>query len=215
MVAIPAYGGSIKNACVESLLKLQRGLSARGVSADYGILNIAGIPDARNYYASLLLQRAEHSHLLFLDSDMVFEPTTFWKLVDAQKPVVGCIYPKRKLNAGFVIHNSGPIRAKNGLARVDGIGMGLCLIQATCFRALMNTGQIVQSTGHPFAPYGLNGPLFGFFDPTPIDGRYTTEDYAFCYRWRSLCGGEIWALALEDIGHVGEHVFRGKPDVIE
>ena len=213
MIAIPAYGGSIKNGCVESLLKLQASLHARGVSADYGVLNIAGIPETRNYYASILLQRAEHSHVLFVDSDMAFEPAIFWKLVDAQKPLVGCIYPKRKINAGFVVYNHGPIRVQNGLARVEGIGMGLCLIQAACFRALLNTGQIAKYHGHPFTSYGLSGPLLGFFDPTPIEGEYVTEDYAFCHRWRTLCGGDVWALPSEDIGHIGEYVYRGKPDI--
>jgi hypothetical protein len=198
MIAVPAYGGSIKNGCVESLLKLQSSLLSRGVSADYGILNIAGIPETRNYYASILLQRAEHSHVLFVDSDMAFEPASFWKLV----------------NAGFVVYNHGPIRAKNGLAQVEGIGMGLCLIQTACFRSLLNTGQIAKYHGHPFASHGLTGPLFGFFDPTPIDGEYTTEDYAFCRRWRTLCGGEVWALPSEDVGHIGEYVYRGKPDII-
>src|SRR3979490_3155437 len=107
MIAIPAYGGSIKNGCVESLLKLQASLHARGVSADYGVLNIAGIPEARNYYASILLQRAEHSHILFVDSDMAFDPAVFWKLVDAQKPLVGCIYPKRNASRGG--HRHGPL----------------------------------------------------------------------------------------------------------
>lgn len=215
MIAIPAYGGSIKNGCVQSLLKLQLSLHARGVSAEYAILNVAGIPETRNFYASILLQRAEHSHILFVDSDMAFEPATFWKLLDAQKPLVGCIYPRRKVNAGFVVYNHGPIRAKNGLAQVEGIGMGLCLIQTACFRALLNTGQIAKYHGHPFTSYGLVGPLLGFFDPTPVEGEYTTEDYAFCRRWRTLCGGEVWALALEDVGHIGEHVYRGRPDVIE
>ena len=88
MIAIPAYGGSIKNGCVESLLRMQASFHSRNVSADYGILNIAGIPETRNYYASILLQRGEHSHLLFIDSDMAFEPATVWKLLEAQKPLI-------------------------------------------------------------------------------------------------------------------------------
>ena len=214
MVAIPAYGGSIKNGCVDSLLKLQAGLRDRGVAADYGIVNIVDIAATRNYYASYLLQRAEHTHLLFVDSDMAFEPATVWKLLDAQKPLVGCVYPKRKANGGFVVYNHGPIRAKNGMARVEGIGMGLCLIQAQVFHALLNTGKIAKLTGHPFAAHGLKGPLLGFFDATPVEGEYTTEDYAFCRRWRTLCGGEVLALVSEEIGHIGEFVYRGKPDVM-
>ena len=213
MVALPAYGGSIKNGCVESLLKLQASFYARGVSADYGILNTAGISETRNYYASVLLQRAEHSHLLFVDSDMMFEPAAVWKLIEAQKPVAGCIYARRKPNAGVVVYNNEPLRSTNGWARVDGLGMGLCLIQATCFRALLATDQIAKSTGHPFASHGLTGPLLGFFDPVSIGGKYSAEDYAFCYRWRTLCGGEVWGLVNAEIGHIGDFVYRARPDL--
>src|SRR5258708_38175236 len=94
MIAIPAYGGSIKNGCVESLLKLQASLHARGVSADYGVLNIAGIPETRNYYASILLQRAAHSHILFVDSHMAFNLASLSKQVYALVPLRVCLYPK-------------------------------------------------------------------------------------------------------------------------
>src|SRR5215471_18830888 len=149
MVALPAYGGSIRNGCVESLLKLQASFYSRGVAADYGIVNTAGIAETRNYYASMLLQRGEHSDLLFIDSDMMFEPATVWKLIEAQKPVAGCVYARRKPNAGSVVYNQGPLRSANGWARVDGLGMGLCLIQVECFRALLGTGQIGKTIGHP------------------------------------------------------------------
>jgi hypothetical protein len=27
---------------------------------------------------------------------------------------------------------------------------------------------------------------------------------------RTLCGGDVWALPSEDIGHIGEYIDRGK-----
>jgi hypothetical protein len=211
VVAIPAYGGAIKNACVTSLMQLQASLHSRGFTADYGIIDAAGIAEVRNYYASMLLQSADHTHMLFVDNDMSFEPAIFWKLLDARKPLIGCIYPRRSGNQEFVVYNHGPIQTHNGLAKVEGIGMGLCLIQTSCFRALMNTGKIAQYAPHPYAARGLTGPLLGFFDPEPVNGEYSSEDFSFCRRWRTLCGGEVWALVSEQIGHVGERVYRGRP----
>jgi hypothetical protein len=211
VVAIPAYGGAIKNACVKSLLHLQTSLHSRGFTADYGIVDAAGIAEVRNYYASMLLQQADRTHMLFVDSDMAFEPSVFWKLLEARKPLIGCIYPRRTGNQEFVVYNHGPIKTQNGLAKVEGVGMGLCLIEVSCFRALMNTGRIAQYATHPFASRGLTGPLLGFFDPEAPDGEYLSEDFSFCRRWRTLCRGEVWALVSEQVGHVGERVYRGRP----
>lgn len=44
-------------------------------------------------------------------------------------------------------------------------------------------------------------------DPTTI-GRYLTEDYSFCRRWRML-GGKVYALMEAELGHIGKHVYRG------
>ena len=44
-------------------------------------------------------------------------------------------------------------------------------------------------------------------DPGSI-GRYLTEDYSFCRRWRML-GGKIYVLREAELGHIGTHVYRG------
>jgi hypothetical protein len=44
-------------------------------------------------------------------------------------------------------------------------------------------------------------------DPASI-GRYLTEDYSFCRRWRML-GGKVYALMEAELGHIGKHVYRG------
>ena len=44
-------------------------------------------------------------------------------------------------------------------------------------------------------------------DPRTL-GRYLTEDYSFCRRWR-LLGGRIYVLREAELGHVGNYVYRG------
>jgi predicted RNA methylase len=44
-------------------------------------------------------------------------------------------------------------------------------------------------------------------DPGSI-GRYLTEDYSFCRRWR-LLGGKIYVLREAELGHIGTYMYRG------
>ena len=58
----------------------------------------AEVVTARNFLASVMYERTQYTHLLFVDADMAFTPTSVEKLLDAGKPLIGCIYPKKRLN---------------------------------------------------------------------------------------------------------------------
>ncbi len=49
-----------------------------------------------------------------------------------------------------------------------------------------------------------------FFDcmVDPDSGRYLSEDYAFCRRWRDM-GGKIWVDLNCKLMHMGQHLFGG------
>lgn len=215
-VAVPHYGDSIKAECAKSLLALPPQV---GVRMEFKITGGGSeIAVARNLIASHFLDETDHTHLLFVDSDMAFSGATVKRQIAAKKPVVGCVYPRKTLDldkalaagaivagSSFVLHTEGQRIVGNApLVKVPGIGMGLCLIERAAFRQLLDTGKIRRGTVDGKQPY------YGFFDPI-IDGeRYRSEDYSFCARWRTLCNGEVWALINEDIGHVGEFIYRAK-----
>ena len=56
----------------------------------------------------------------------------------------------------------------------------------------------------------LNRPHYRFFDvlAEPANGRYLTEDYAFCRRWQSV-GGKIFVDARSRLTHQGIKVYTG------
>lgn len=229
LVAIPAYGGSIANDCVSSILRLAAMSQHRHIQLQFRILNIIGIDIARNVFASIVYHDKSLTHLFFVDSDIIFEPTALTRLLDADKPLIGCAYPFRNydfakalaavkktdsasaLAAGldFTIYMqdlSKPLKAVDGLCSVDGIGMGATLIRRDVFETLAKTVQVKQS--------GLYDKLskkeiFGFFDLLRADGKDYLEDLSFCMRWRQT-GGEVWALIDEEMGHVGPFAFRGR-----
>lgn len=215
-IAIPAYGGWTRNACASSLMRLASRLTAAGIDFNGMIVDSENIAAVRNFYASLALQEAM-THILFVDYDIEFESQTVFKMMQAQKPVIGAVCARRP-QGRMLYEGMPPLLPNVGLATADrplnkpldtvaSIGMGLTLIETQALRALINTGKLKKQERHDFGPDGLTGPLFGFFDRAD-DGSDRSEDISFCRRWRELCNGEIWALSGEDIGHIGDMVWR-------
>jgi hypothetical protein len=235
LIATPAFEGNVKTGYVKSLFATQALLNNHGIKHDYMTLEISDIALARNYFASYMLERPNYTHLLFVDSDMTFANITVGRLLIESKPLIGCVYPKRTLNLMRVIelarehkddaavlglahefvvrYPSGrqKIDVADGLSRVAGLGMGLCLIARKVLADLVATGKLEKhedfSKGAKFNAGALAGPLYGFFDQMgSVDGPLS-EDLAFCERWRTLCGGDVWALVDERIGHIGSMEF--------
>jgi hypothetical protein len=225
LIGIPTHGGVVKTRCMESLFLLQRSLIAEAIAVELGIVDSPQLVLSRNALASRVAERDKYSHLLFVDSDMAFQPATVLRMLKHGKPLIGCVYPRRVLdldkalegarrttNAAAIALASQYVGHKNdwrgvtivdGLCQVDALGMGLCLIAGSVFRDLIATGKLR-------APDEAAGPGHGFFDNIVRDGKYLGEDLSFCERWRTLCGGEIWGLISEEIGHVGDFVYRAK-----
>lgn len=49
-----------------------------------------------------------------------------------------------------------------------------------------------------------------FFDcmVDPDSGRYLSEDYAFCRRWRDI-GGKVWIDSQSKLQHLGQYNYVG------
>jgi hypothetical protein len=100
LIGTPAYGDSVTTTYCESLFWLFDHFRARHphIALEHKFLSVALLPAMRNYFASCVLNDPSYTHLLFIDSDMGFAPTLIEHMIAAEKPVVGCIYPKRKMD---------------------------------------------------------------------------------------------------------------------
>jgi hypothetical protein len=234
LIATPAYGGNVKLQFLNSLLQTQDLFGRKRIRhAFLGAAN-AEIVAARNFLASFMMERQEFTHLLFVDSDMAFAPAAVERLLSADKPLIGCICPRRKIDLDAFARLSGKgasqavatagaldfvvrytpgtknVEIANGLASVLGVGMALTLIQRSVFSAFLETGKIARYERHSFTPEGLQGPMHGFFDPIQDSAAgHVSEDFSFCERYVKNCGGEVWALASEVVHHVGDFSFAG------
>jgi hypothetical protein len=184
LIAIPDYGGTIKTPCFRSVIDAFQLLSRMGIKAGLLTYDLSDIAVSRNIMASIFLTQANHSHLLFVDSDMEFRPEMLAKMVSADRPLLGCAYPRRGIDiarlaelakahsidqglAGsmtFTVRTlEGPVQPDaTGLCRVAGIGMGLTLISREVFTAMLATRRIAKTS--PQTGTNLPETVFGFFD---------------------------------------------------
>lgn len=227
LIAIPAYGGSIKTPCVESLIDLKGWLVGNSIAHDTLLIDLADVVLARNFIATYFL-RSSFTHLLFIDSDMRVPTKAVERLINARRPLIGCIYPKRSFDFGrafdlmksstreramavasdFAVRHlpqhratEAKIKIENGKLEVAGIGMGVCLIERGVFAALEATGKIATYRQHPMTE-AMPEPLLGFFDRMQAGEMLLLEDESFCERWRTLCEGQVWGDFGVQIGHV-------------
>ena len=240
MIGTPAYNGQVTTAYVETLLRLLDHFRARHpqVRFETRLLTSSILPFLRNLYASLVLEDESFTHLLFVDADMGFGPALIERMIDADKPVVGTMYPLRSLDlnrlyalkdqiadvatarlvaadyaiAAAVQRSGDEVKMHGTCLRVDRAGTGVMLIRRDALEALKARFPELwcERIAETYARFGLKTGVLQCFEPMPDEhGLYGGEDAAFCRRWVEGCGGEIWAVATETVVHVGPERFVG------
>jgi hypothetical protein len=101
-VATPMYGGMAHGLYVKSCLDLQTTLAKYGVEVKFSFLfNESLITRARNYLVDEFL-RSGFTHMLFIDSDIHYNPQDVLAMLALDKDVIGGPYPKKSINWGNV-----------------------------------------------------------------------------------------------------------------
>jgi hypothetical protein len=97
-VATPMYGGMNHGLYMKACLDLQGLCFQYGVQIKFSFLfNESLITRARNYLVDEFIHRSECSHMLFLDSDISFNPQDVIALLALDKDVAGGPYPKKAI----------------------------------------------------------------------------------------------------------------------
>jgi len=206
----PCYGGQITEVCFSSylqwtILALQNNLNFQIDT----LSNESNVNRARNSCAAKFLS-GDATHLMFVDADIQFRAEDIVKLVAHDKDIVGGIYPQKTLPPKMVVNTLDNAKTEGDLVEVGTLGTGFMLIKRTVFE------QMIQAGATPYGDdIGLsdveNNNQYDFFNCTiDSNGRYLTEDWSFCRKWREL-GGAIWADTTVALAHVG--YYRFQPDM--
>jgi hypothetical protein len=98
-IATPMYGGMAHGLYIKSCLDLQTSLGQYGIETKFSFLfNESLITRARNYLVDEFLRSENFTHLLFIDSDIHFNPQDVLAMLALDKDVIGGPYPKKSIN---------------------------------------------------------------------------------------------------------------------
>lgn len=214
--AIPTIDGAIRSECMLSLMTAQRLLFEAKIESD--VLVIADcpyLPTARNTLAAMFLRDPEATDLFFIDSDVGFDAMAVIRMVNRPEEIVAGIYPLKRDSGGWPVvmqtRDGIPI-GREGLIEADFLPTGFMRIKRSALERLMEAypclryaDSVVETMGD-----GTLREAWDFFH-MGIDferQRWTTEDYAFCQRWREL-GGRLWIDPDIDFQHVGRKAYHG------
>jgi hypothetical protein len=233
LIATPTAGGTVKARFAVTLFKVAAAIRDAGWRAEFASLDGSSIVAARNYFANLVLRRAEFTHLLMIDSDMAFEGGVARRLLDAGRPVAAAAYAKRSLDLRRfaaaaardpasapealaalalrynVLLEPGRVEIQDGMCRALQVALGCAAIRRDALEGMVAAGAAPARPDRILQALGLEGPVHDFFGEITLeDGDRLSEDYSFCRRWRGAApGNEIWVLVDQPIGHIGEMVY--------
>jgi hypothetical protein len=158
----------------------------------------------------MLFFEPKSTHLMFIDADIGFEPEEIFKLILADKDVVGGLYPKKALPISYVVNKVPDAEKEGNMVEVLNLGTGFMLIKREVLEKMIEANpqlHYIDNIGldPKYAPF-----KYALFDTEidPSTTEYLSEDYLFCKRWREM-GGKIWADLTITLNHCGYFTFRG------
>ena len=221
----------------QACLDFQKQCMRNNVLVSFQIMKSSLVTQGRNLCVSSFME-SEHTHLLFVDSDIEFQAASIFKMVAADKDLISVPYPLKDFNwqkgwdriqsgeikspkdlkfKGFYrypmkVEHEDNIRVDDGVIEVTHSPAGCMLIKRQTIEKMIKQYpemEIIQKTV-------INGEMinrpyyYNLFDTwfDPVKKTYMGEDFAFCKRWKDM-GGKCYALVTDRISHIGEHQYRG------
>jgi len=213
-IAMPCYD-MVKISTMISIAKLVKELTQAGLKFEINTMKSPYIAYARNILMSRFLQR-EEDHLLFIDSDLEFEPECVLKMLIAEKDII-CTPYRVKTNDPTAIKYTVSIKdPKNvkilagGLVEIQGGPAGMMLIKRTVFEKMIKDYPEREIKVHPNEDtFPKDMRIYNFWDCNFKDGVWKGEDIFFCDLAREA-GFKVYANITSTLTHHGSFGYKGR-----
>jgi len=216
-IAMPCYD-SVKINTMLSIFQLIQHLGTSKVEVGINTMKSPLIHQARNYLTSVFLT-TKYTHLLFIDSDVEFQPEAGLRMLVADKDII-CT-PYRTKNPDIATHTYTvkfpdpkvvPI-LPGGLVEIEAGPTGLMLIHRKVFEKIIKNRpdlKIKNSANQALKETEKShGFYYNFFDFAFEDGYTFGEDVSFCKLARAN-GSKLYANTESPTAHRGEYAWVGK-----
>ena len=211
-IALPAYDFKVSLKLAVSLAKFSRASAEHGIDIQLGsICGCSVVSRARNLLAKDMLE-SKCDYLLFIDSDINFEPDDIFRLMawgtDPKKGIVAAV--PRTRNESKVYIATLDYDAKGDLT-MNGMGLVRAKRVATAFMLVRREVFETLEREHPEWAYydsKTDRTLSCMFDFQLAEEGYIGEDFLFCDRVRDH-GFEVWIDPSITLGHMGVQEYVG------
>jgi hypothetical protein len=209
-IATPMYGGQCGGQYTRAIIELQKICSEYEIQTEFFFLfNESLITRARNYCADEFM-RSDYTHLMFIDSDIGFNPHDVLALAaladpESDKDIVCGPYPKkviswekikRAVDKGFADEN--PQKLAN-------------FVGDFVFNPADDRPEFYYKPDH-IRSENFDGTreIMAYFDCVicPDSKRYLSEDYMFC-QWARKADIKVWMAPWMQLNHTGSYQFGG------
>ena len=213
-IAMPCYD-SVKINTMLSVIKLIQQLGKSGINLGINTMKSPLIHQARNYLTSIFLT-TPYQYLLFIDSDVEFEPEAVAKMLVAKKDIICTPY---RVKAPQLDKNIYTVEFKNpktipvlpgGLVELEAGPTGLMLIDREVFKKIIKNHPELKIKNPAIPNAGKSHEFYyNFFHFGFKDGYSSGEDVSFCKLARES-GFKIYANIESTTSHHGSYAWKGK-----
>lgn len=237
-IATPCYGCLAHNSFVGSLLALQIECTKRGIPIYMDLFgNESLIHRARNILTARFL-KSPATHMLFIDSDIGFDPSTVIRMLEFGQPIVSCAYPKKvhdfdrvvqKILEGdeeaaksiqscgldYNVNIDRDVMSNDGFVEVLDAATGFLLMEREALENICKAYDPELRVVNDIISSRKDVPEYidiweCIRDPIGNEGqkRLLSEDYSFS-RKAQRCGYKVWMDLFSVIAHSGNSINMG------
>jgi CRISPR/Cas system-associated protein endoribonuclease Cas2 len=230
-ISTPCYDAMVTMQYTMSLLNLTTFLNSKYIEFVVSFIgNESLITRARNQILHQFM-KSDCTHLLFIDSDIEFKPEAILDLLNFDKDVVACTYPKKSFNwnkfmhsmkneneskesfhsrgldyAYNLLYNDGCIITQGQFVKVKHVATGFMMIQRNILEKLCKKYTELNIISDNLS--SKDEEYCGLFCCMIKNKQYLSEDYSFCERVLNV-DGEIWMNIHHNLNHIGKYIFYG------
>ena len=219
-VPLICYNHTCNTEYMMSILKLLNAAKDSKLNISfYPIFFESLVSRARNAAVAHFLEDKKNTHILFIDSDIIFEPEDVFKLLKSNKEVVAGIYPKKYIvwdrlkqypeaeRVDFPVGGSVKMTEDNFL-EMDYLPTGFLLISRTAINKITKAYPELKYKNDIDGYMSAGDNFYDLFKVGIRNGIYESEDWGFCSLWKSV-GGKVLIHPEINVKHLGWHEYSG------
>jgi len=219
-VPLICYNHTCNTEYMMSIFKLLNTVKDKKINCSfYPIFFESLVSRARNAAVAHFLEDKENTHLLFIDSDIIFEPEDVLKLLKSGKEVIAGIYPKKYITWERLKNNPEAERVdfpvggnvkmtEDNFLEMDYLPTGFLLISRTAIEKIIKQHPELKYRNDIDGYMSAGDNFYDLFKVGIRNGIYESEDWGFCSLWKEA-GGKVLIHPEVNVKHVGWHEYEG------